>query len=192
VAVNNDVTSVQVLADQVLSEIRNVLGTINEDSIRRFVDVILEANRIVVYGAGRMGMMSAAFGMRLAHLGFQSHVLREPTTPAMGDGDLLILSSGSGETQSVYDVAVLGKKASVRLALITARPDSRIGRLADLIVQFSAPTKLETAVKQSSIQPMSTLAEQSMLIFLDIVVLMLMRATHQTSENLWKRHCNLE
>ena len=191
-AVNNDVTSVQVLADQVLSEIRSVLGTINEDSVRRFVDAILEANRIVVYGAGRMGMMSAAFGMRLAHLGFQSHVLREPTTPAIGKGDILILSSGSGETQSVYDVAVLGKKAGVRLALITARPDSRIARLADLIVQFSAPTKLETAVEQSSIQPMATLAEQSLLIFLDIVVLMLMRATHQTSEDLWKRHCNLE
>ena len=191
-AVNNDVTSVQVLADQVLSEIRSVIGTINEDSVRRFVDAILEANRIVVYGAGRMGMMSAAFGMRLAHLGFQSHVLREPTTPAIGEDDLLILSSGSGETQSVYDVAVLGKKASVRLALITARPDSRIGRLADLIVQFSAQTKLETAVEQGSIQPMATLAEQSLLIFLDVVVLMLMRATHQTSEDLWKRHCNLE
>jgi len=191
-AVNNDVTSVQVLADGVLSEIRSVLGTINEESVRRFVLAILEANRIVVYGAGRMGMMSAAFGMRLAHLGFHSHVLREPTTPAIGEGDLLILSSGSGETQSVYDVAVLGKKAGVRLALITARPDSRIGRLADLIVQFSAPTKIETAVEQSSIQPMATLAEQSLLIFLDIVVLMLMRATHQTSEDLWKRHCNLE
>ena len=88
-AVNNDVTSVQVLADQVLSEIRSVLGTINEDSVRRFVDAILEANRIVVYGAGRMGMMSAAFGMRLAHLGFQSHVLREPTTPAIGEGERL-------------------------------------------------------------------------------------------------------
>ncbi|MBM3241497.1 SIS domain-containing protein [Candidatus Poribacteria bacterium] len=191
-AVNNDVTSVQVLADGVLSEIRSVLGTINEDSVRRLVDAILEANRIVVYGAGRMGMISAAFGMRLAHLGFHSHVLGEPTTPAIGEGDVLILSSGSGETQSVYDVAVLGKKAGVRLALITARPDSRIGRLADLIVQFSAPTKLGTALEQSSIQPMATLAEQSLLIFLDIVVLMLMRATHQTSEDLWKRHCNLE
>jgi len=189
---NEDKASVQALADQVLLEIRNVLRTVNEDSVRQFVDAILEADRIVVSGAGRMGLVSAAFAMRLAHLGFRSHVLGEPTTPAVGEGDLLILSSTSGETQTVCDVAVLGKNEGARIALITSRPDSRMGQLADVIVQLSAPNKLGTIVEPPSIQPMTTLAEQSLMLFLDIMVLQLMRATHQTSEDLWKRHCNLE
>ena len=191
-AFSNDDMSAQALVELVLSEIKGVLTTVSDDSVQRFVDAILQANRIVVHGAGRMGIMSTAFAMRLAQLGFQSYVLGEPTTPAIGEGDLLILGSSSGETQIVYEVAVLGKQTGARLALITARADSRIGRLADQTVQLSMPTKLGTATETSSIQPMVTLAEQSLLLFLDISVLLLMKATHQTSEDLWKRHCNLE
>jgi 6-phospho-3-hexuloisomerase len=183
---------VQALANQVLSEIRSVLNTVDEDSVQQLVDAILKARQIIVYGAGRMGIVSAAFAMRLAQLGFRSYVLGESTTPAVGEGDLLILSSASGETQTVYDVAVLGKNAGVRIALITARLDSRIGQLADIIVQLPAPNKIEMTEEPRSIQPMTTLAEQGLLILLDVVVLLLMRATHQTSEDLWKRHRNLE
>jgi 6-phospho-3-hexuloisomerase len=182
----------QALTDQVLSEIRSVLSSIDDDHVRRFVDTILHANRIVVHGAGRMGIVSAAFAMRLAQLGFRSHLLSEPTTPSVGKGDLLVLSSGSGETQTVYDVAVLGKQRGVQLALITAQPDSRMGRLADIIVRFSVPTKLGSETGSSSIQPMTTVAEQSLLLLFDTIVLLLMDATHQTSEALWQRHRNLE
>ena len=140
-----------------------------------------------------MGIVSSTFAMRLVHLGFQCHMFDEPTTPGVGEGDLLIFSSGSGETQTIYDVLVLAKKAGVRIALITARPESRMGQLADLIVQFSAPSKSGAkAGAPSTIQPMTTMTEQSLLILFDIMVLMLMEATHQTSKDLWSRHRNLE
>jgi len=185
--------SVQHLADLVLSEIRNVLGTINTNSVWQLVNAIMEANRIVLCAGGRMGIVSSTFAMRLAHLGFQCHMFDEPTTPGVGEDDLLIFSSGSGETQTIYDVLVLAKEAGVRIALITARPESRMGQLADLIVQFSAPSKSGAkAGAPSTIQPMTTMTEQSLLILFDIMVLMLMEATHQTSEDLWSRHRNLE
>ena len=185
--------TVQTLADQVLAELSRVLRAIDEASVQRFVEAILTANRLVTYGAGRMGILSSTFAMRLMHLGFQSHVLREPTTPAIGQGDLLILSSGSGETQTVYDVAVLAKKNGVQIALLTVRPVSRLRQLADVVVEFSALQKpVDGEVEFQSIQPMTTLTEQSLLLFLDIVVLKLMTATRQTTEDLWRRHCNLE
>lgn len=185
--------SVQSLADQVLSEIRQVLGTINTESVQQLANAIMGANRIVLCAGGRMGIVSSAFAMRLVHLGFQSHMFDAPTTPAVGKDDLLIFSSGSGETQTVYDVLVLAKQAGARIALITARPESRMGRLADLIVQFSAPTKSGAAASApTTIQPMTTMNEQSLLILFDIMVLMLMEATHQTAEDLWRRHRNLE
>ena len=187
-----DGSSIRSLADQVLAEIRGVLYSIDGNSVEQFVDAVLQSNQIVVHGAGRMGMMMATFAMRLAQLGLRSHVLSEPTTTSVGERDLLILGSGSGETQTVYDVAALAKQHGARIALITARPDSRIGRLADIIVQFSVPTKLGTAEASSTIQPMTTVADQTLLVFLDIVVLLLMEKTRQTSEDLWRRHRNLE
>jgi 6-phospho-3-hexuloisomerase len=189
--------SVQALADRVLAEIRVVLESVDDNSVARLVDAVLQANRIVLYGAGRTGIVCSAFAMRLAQMGFRSHMLGEPTTPAIGEGDVLLLCSGSGETQTVYEVAVLAKQHGVRIVLITARPESRIGHLADVVVPLRAPTKLESnqqrsALRQLSIQPMTTVAEQSLMIFLDVAVLLLMKATHQTSEDLWRRHRNLE
>jgi 6-phospho-3-hexuloisomerase len=183
---------VQVLADQVLSAIRNVLKSIDDYDVRRHIDSIRKANRIVVHGAGRMGIMSSTFAMRLAQLWFNSHVLGDATTPGIGEGDLLILSSGSGETQTVYDVAAIAQKTGATIALITARPESRMGRLANLIVKFSVPTKIDAASGPSSIQPMTTVSDQSLLILFDIVVIILMEETPQVSEDLWKRHRNLE
>ena len=114
--------SVQHLADLVLSEIRNVLGTINTNSVWQLVNAIMEANRIVLCAGGRMGIVSSTFAMRLAHLGFQCHMFDEPTTPGVGEDDLLIFSSGSGETQTIYDVLVLAKEAGVRI-VATGRSD---------------------------------------------------------------------
>ena len=184
--------SAQSLVEPVLAEIRTMLGSIADHEVQALLEAILQADKIVLYGAGRMGIMSSALAMRLAHLGLRSHLLGDATTPGVGRGDLLILSSSSGETQTVYDVARLGKAHSARLALITARADSRIGRLADLLVQYRAPTKLGTPGGVHSIQPMTTVAEQGLLIFFDIVVLLLMTATNQSAEDLWRRHRNLE
>ena len=102
--------SLEACADLVVGEIRAVLRSIRDESVRNFADALLFANRIVVCGAGRMGIMSSAFAMRLAQLGLRSHVLGEPTTPAITEGDLVVLSSGSGETQTVYDVGVLANR----------------------------------------------------------------------------------
>ncbi len=185
--------TVQSLAEQVLFELGRGLRSIDEASAQHFVEAIVASNRLVTYGAGRMGILSSTFAMRLMHLGFQSHVLREPTTPAIGHGDLLIVSSGSGETQTVYDVATLAKSNGAKIALLTVRPASRIMQLADVTVHFSELQKsVAGEVGFQSIQPMTTLTEQTLLLFLDIVVLKLITATRQTTEDLRRRHCNLE
>jgi 6-phospho-3-hexuloisomerase len=187
-----DTDRVEMLVDRVLAEIRTVLKSVDESSTTGLVQAVLHANRIVVYGAGRVGIVCSAFAMRLAQMGFCAHMLWEPTTPAIGEADILLLCSGSGETQTVYDVAVLAKQHGVRVVLITSRPESRIGRIADVVVPLSAPTKLASCQQRPSIQPMTTVAEQSLMIYLDVVVLLLMKATHQTSDDLWRRHRNLE
>ena len=175
---------------EVLLELGTVLSSIKESEVQQFIHAITNSKKIVVYGAGRMGLMSTAFAMRLTHLGFQGYVLGNVNTPSVHSEDLLILSSSSGETETVYRVAKLGKEACVKIALITSRPNSRIGKLADIIVTLDVPNKLDTT--RSSIQPMTTLSEQSLMIFFDILVLLLMKVTHQTSDDLWKRHSNLE
>jgi 6-phospho-3-hexuloisomerase len=177
--------------DAILGEISRAQEQIQEHQVRQLIEALLQARRTVVFGVGRMGLMSRAFVMRLAHLGLEAYMLGDCSTPAVGAGDLVLLNSGSGETQTVVDVAKLAKASGARLAAVTTRPSSTVGQLADVSVHLPGSSKADMS-DHPSVQPMTTLNEQNLLVLLDSIVLLMMEATSQTAEDLWERHCNLE
>jgi 6-phospho-3-hexuloisomerase len=176
----------------VTDEIRRVLLSVKAESAEELIRVMTSARRIVVHGAGRVGLASKGFAMRLGHLGKDAHAIGDATMPPVAEGDLLVVASSSGETQTVYDVAMLGKKHGAHLAVITAVADSRIAALADLLIIIKAPTKFGPLAGVDSVQPMATLFEQSLQIFFDVIILLLMKRTGQTHADLWARHSNLD
>ena len=79
------------------------------------------------------------------------------------------------------------------LALVSIFPASSIGRLADVAVRIPAPTpKVRGESEWTSIQPMGTLFEQSLFIFLDVVILTLMGKKTKDSAIMFRRHANIE
>src|SRR3989344_3401924 len=176
----------------ILQEIHSVLQATDNQQVNTLVKEIMKSQKIVTIGAGRMGMTARAFAMRLKHLGMDAYSLGDSNVPNLGKNELLVVASGSGETQTIFDIASIAKKSKVKIALVTGKPKSRIGKLADHIVQIKAPTKFDLTGQLTSIQPMTTLFEQSTLIFFDAVVLILMEKTKQTLHELWKRHSRLE
>lgn len=169
----------------------SVLSKLDEGQVKRLIDEIIKAKKIITLGAGRVGLSARGFAIRLGHLGLQSFTTADSTIPAIGNEDLLIVCSGSGETQATYDLALIGKKHGVKVCAITANPKSRIGKLADLVVVLPAPTKLDQD-SVVSIQPMTTLNEQCLMIFFDAIALELMEKLGETNESMWERHSNLE
>lgn len=176
----------------ILSEINSVLADVSEEQIESSTKEILAANKIVVHGAGRVGMAIRGFGMRLGHLGFSAHTLGDSTVPGIKDGDLLVVASGSGETKTVAEIAELAHKNRARLLVFTSRVDSRIARVADCVVRVPAPSKHASGTGVTSVQPMTTLNEQCLAIAFDSIVLLLMEKTKQTADDMWMRHSNLE
>lgn len=176
----------------ILSEINKVLSLVSEEQVGRLVDEILRADKIVVCGAGRVGMATRGFGMRLGHFGLKAFTLGDSTVPAIGVGDLFLVSSGSGETQTIYDLVVIAKKNAAKIALVTGNSESRMGKLSDVIVEIKAPSKTKSVAGFSSIQPMTTLNEQCLGVFYDAVVLEMMDRLGETHETMWARHSNLE
>jgi 6-phospho-3-hexuloisomerase len=90
-------------------------------------------------------------------------------------------------------MAEKAKSLNAKVALITINPDSTVGVLADVIVRINAPSP--KAAKEGdivSVQPMGNLFEQSLLLFLDISVMMLMDKKSMTAEEMFKLHANLE
>jgi 6-phospho-3-hexuloisomerase len=169
---------------------------LDADQAVEFLDEMLSARRVYVAGAGRSGLVSRAFAMRLMHIGFESYVIGETITPAFSQGDTLVAFSGSGETNSIFDICETAKELGGRLCLITSSPDSRIARIADCIVMLGRqePRGEETSkyeVRQimgqyrsvsASFAPLGTLFETAALVFADAVVSALIES----------RHCNLD
>lgn len=176
----------------ILNEIGQVLNGIDEVEVNAFLESILKANKIVAFGAGRVGMAVRGFAMRLGHLGFNAHTLGDSTVPSVASGDLLLIASGSGETQTIFDLALIGKKNGCKLLLVTGNPESRIGKIASEIVKIAAPSKTREVCGVTSKQPMTTLNEQCLMVFFDALVLLLMEKMNETHDTMWARHSNLE
>ena len=176
----------------ILDEIEKVLKASNYSQSDEFIKSILNANKIVVFGAGRVGFAMKGFSMRLNHLGLESFFLGDVNVPNTGDGDLLIVGSGSGNTISVTDMVLLAKKNKLKVVSITANVNSIIAKESDQIIVLNCQTKEDEHMQRASKQPMTTLFEQSLSIVLDSFVLKLMTTKKETHFSMLERHNNLE
>ncbi|CUH94923.1 hypothetical protein P22_0992 [Propionispora sp. 2/2-37] len=177
---------------EILRELEQTLERVAQKPTEVLTEAILQANRIFLAGAGRSGLMARAFAMRLMHMGFTVSVVGETVTPALGRQDLLLLASGSGETGSLVSMANKCKAIQAKLAVITIVPQSTIGRMADVVIEIPASIKENNGGNRTSLQPMGSLFEQTLLLLTDTVILKLMELRKIQADAMFGRHANLE
>ena len=174
-------------------EVNHVIKEIDEQQIDLFMDDVLSKNRIFIAGVGRTGLMMKSFSMRLMHLGLKVFLIGETNTPSVNHDDLLIVGSGSGETLSLVSITEKAKKLGVKMVLFTIDDLSTLAKQASRIIKILAPSpKLQKSNNLDSIQPMGSLFEQSLLITLETIVVLLMERLGLDSETMFKNHANLE
>ena len=177
----------------IAEELQRTLKVIDPEAGERLADAILGAKKILVAGAGRSGFAVKSFAMRLMHMGFDAYVVGETVTPNLEADDLFLAASGSGETGSLVVMSRKAKQIGAKLVTVTACPEGSVAALADIVIHIPAPTpKAAMADTFRSIQPMGSLFEQSLLLYLDAVVLRLMERRGDDSDTMFTRHANLE
>jgi 6-phospho-3-hexuloisomerase len=177
----------------ILAELTIDQHKVSDGDLDRLADAIEGARHIFLAGAGRSGLAIRAFANRLLHLGFSVSVVGDITSPHTHEDDLLIVGSGSGETESLVALATKAKTSRVRIALVTMAPESTLGRMADVTVRMpGASPKLRGAPESTSIQPMGSVFEQIALLGYDAVILELMERMGETTDSMFPRHANLE
>ncbi len=178
---------------QLVAEIDNVLSRIDPAEVESLVVAIIRTRRLFLDGRGRSGLMMRAFAIRLTHLDIHCHVVGESTTPNLRPGDLLLVGSGSGETVTAVLTAKSAKSLGGMIGVLTARQESTLSQMADLRVVLPAPVRETSDVTPvTTIQPMGSLFEQSLLLFLDAIVLLLKDRLRQDERMMMARHSNLE
>jgi len=179
-----------------LMEIHRTLTEISSESFQELVDEIQQADRVFVAGAGRSGLVTRCFAMRLMQLGLCVHVVGEATTPALKSRDLLVIGSGSGRTDRLVRYSQWAEEHGARVAVATADAESPVGQLAHVVLAIPAPTpKTREGARTSKVemaQPMGSLFEQTLFLAFEACILMLMERLDASESEMMARHANLE
>jgi 6-phospho-3-hexuloisomerase len=178
------------LGQRVCRDLERVFEAAGASELERLSQEILQAKRVVSFGVGREGLMMEAIAMRLMHAGFQSYVVGEMVTPAVGPGDLFLVSAGPGHFPTVETLLNVAREAGGRTAVITAQPERAAEMPADVLIHLPAQTMADIAAGRS-ILTMGTHYEVSLLLFGDLLVLRLLELTKQTREDMYTRYTNM-
>ena len=178
------------LSEQVLTEVRDCVSNIELQTINQYIKYLCRAEKVFFIGVGRVKLSLEAAVKRLSHLGIHCVMVGDLTEPPITDKDLLVVASGSGESIIPYQISMKAKKYGAELFHITSNVNSSIGSLTKNHLVINAPNK--NSVNNASIQPMSTLFEQSLYIFHDIVAIMIMNEKQINMSELYSSHANLE
>ncbi|MGD8695094.1 MAG: SIS domain-containing protein [Syntrophobacterales bacterium] len=183
---------IQEKIDNILEENRRLLQSLNDDAVENFISRIEAANAIFCSAQGRSGYVLRCFCMRLMHLGYRVYFCGETITPAIGEGDMLVVLSGSGETASTFDSVQIAKKRGAMVFGILGHLDTRIAPLVDHSIHLPGTTKLNRDSEPVSFQMAGSLFEQATFIFLEAVVLALSQDRGEAIDSELRLHAVIE
>ncbi len=106
----------------------------------KFIDYVLKIKgRVVLVGIGKSGHIAKKIAASLASTGTTAFFVH-PSEASHGDlgmlqrGDIAIILSNSGETAELRDTIDYCKKFNIKIAAMTMRADSLLGRNADFLL----------------------------------------------------------
>ena len=161
----------------ILDKITGILEATEESYDEKLTAMLDEAGRIFIAGAGRSKLVGNFFAMRLVHGGYNVNVVGEIVTPSIQAGDLLIVISGSGETEQLVAFTKSAKKIGAKIMLISSKASSTIRE--DLYGKVVG-------------MPMGTVFELSTLLFLESTISHIIHEKGIPEEIMRERHANLE
>ncbi|TAL47968.1 MAG: 6-phospho-3-hexuloisomerase [Methylovulum sp.] len=172
----------------VVEKISSILEATDNTYDVRLTQMLDNAKRIFIAGAGRSKLVGNFFAMRLVHGGYDVSVVGEIVTPSIKNGDLLIIISGSGETEQLIAFTKSAKKVGANIVLISAKSESTIGDLSDAVFQIGRSEQYGKVYGM----PMGTVFELSTLLFLESTISHIIHEKGIPEEVMRERHANLE
>ena len=179
-----DKDTVKAAGRDLLERIEAVMEKADWADFLELVDMLPQARRTYVTGAGRSGLVARSFGMRLMHAGLPVFIPGETITPAAGEGDLIVAISCTGETGYTDYLTHRAKRFGAKVVVLTAVGDSALARQADKVVVI--PATAEDIVIRAAV------FEHAASLCLDAVFNILTDRLKLDAHSFLQRHANLE
>lgn len=166
--------------------INGIAETLKEEieGTDKFIDHLLGARKIFLYGVGRSGLIAKAFAIRLVQMGLEVFFVGETVTPIVEEGDLVVIVSHTGETMSAIQTANIVRRVGAKVVAITAHPHSKLATASNLVIEIHPPKDDQ----RKRLAPLGTLFEDASMVYLDSIVAALMEKLGQSEGSMRRRH----
>lgn len=171
------------------NEMMHCFESISVHDLDGLAEKILHAKRIFLLGKGRTGLVVKMLASRLTQLGFSTFVIGDPTTPAVEQGDVLLLASGSGETGAILSAAKKAREVNADVIAITHHPQSSLA--SDVEDCVFIPLAYAQSEPSAPKVLAGTLFEQVLLIVFDNLVARILDKTGKDFRWLSGHHANI-
>lgn len=179
-----DKEALKLAGQDMVRRIDAVMEKTNWDRFVALGQLLPQAQRTFVTGAGRSGLVARSFGMRLMHAGLPAFIPGETITPAAQKGDLLVAISCTGNTGITDYIARRARELGAKVVVITADPDSPLAKEADEVLYL--PVEARNIVLRAAV------FEHAASLCLDAVFNVLADRLKLDMESYHARHANLE
>lgn len=124
------------IADYYSQLIQSSAELIETDALNDLIEQIKSAKRILICGLGSSGLTATEFKYQLMRMNFNVDAITDPhmmlmNATLLGENDLLIGISNSGETSAVSEACVVAKKEKANIFSITNRNHTTLTELSD-------------------------------------------------------------
>jgi 6-phospho-3-hexuloisomerase len=181
---SSDKDAVRVAGRELLDRVEKVMDGVDWPSFLALAELLPQARRTFVAGAGRSGLVARMFGMRLMHAGLTSFIPGETITPAAAEGDLIVAISCTGSTGYTEYITRRAHELGAKVVVITADVHSPMTQAADHVV--CVPIEAEDIVLRAAV------FEHATSLCLDAVFNVLSERLKIDAEAFSARHANLE
>jgi len=170
--------------EYILERINKSVSSVKKKDVDKLIDSILSAKTVFIYGSGRSGLSGQFFAVRLVQLGLDVHFVGDMTTPIIGNGDLTLLVSRTGETMSAVQTANIARREGSSVTCITSHKSSKLAHASNHTILMP----FEEDPQSSVYAPLGTLFEESVNVFFDSLIPVLMERLGMDEQAMMKRH----
>ncbi|MET8338287.1 MurR/RpiR family transcriptional regulator [Streptosporangium canum] len=152
---------------------------LNPDRLGAVVEAMTAARRVDVYGVGASGLVAADMAQKLMRIGCSSHAFTDAhlaltSAALLGEGDVTVGVSCTGETPDVIAPMRLARKAGATTVAITNNPRSSLAELAEHV--------LVSAGRETAFRPGALASRISQLLIVDCIFVGIAQRTFETSD----------
>lgn len=185
--------TVKTSTEKIMRELKNNVQFLEaQQQLGDLTDAIVAARYIFLAGKGRFAGAMQGFAKRLIDLGCAVRLLGDITAQQSGEDDLLIVSSASGETESLIFAVQKARQNGLKVALLTMASESTIAKASDIcaVLPEVSLELVNQSLESESIQPLVSIFEQICFLVYDGIILELMDRMSQTSHLMVRKQTN--